>query len=162
MITKESKMNCKEFKNISLLFIDNELTEKLKSSATYHLSMCESCSSYVQNINSIYSEACNQLKDKKTDAYFYTRLKARMESQISFSRKGFRQISYYLQPAFYTLIAFTLLLSVLMFTGNIKNKQQTNSSALIQLNNSDEQDYLKTIAMNDQTFEEDYINIIEK
>lgn len=162
MITNEFKMNCKAFKNISLLFIDNELSEELKCSATDHLLTCESCKTYVQNINALYSETNNLLKDKKTDLYFYTRLKVRMESEISYSKKGFRQISYYLQPAFYTLIAFTLLLSILMLTGNIKNKQQTISSSFAQTTNSDEQDYMKTIAMNDKTFEEDYINIIDK
>ena len=155
-------MNCKEFKSISLLFIDNELTEEIKSSANNHLSACESCSSYVQYINSIYSEADTLLKDKRTDMYFYTRLKARMESELSFSNKGYRQISFYLQPAFYTLIVFTLLLSLIIITGNVKNKQQNNTSTLAQSNNSEDSNYLKTTAMNEQTFEEDYLKIINK
>lgn len=155
-------MNCKEFKNISLLFIDNELAAEAKSSATEHLSGCESCSSYVTKINSIYSKTNNILKDKKTELYFYTRLKARIESELSVSGKKIPSISFYLKPAFYTLIAFTLLLSILLVTGNVKTKQQAINAVALQTNNSDEQEYLKTIAMNEPTFEEDYLNIIDK
>ena len=155
-------MNCKKFKNISLLFIDNELSGELKTFATNHLSTCESCKFYVQNLNRVYSIAETISKDIKTDQYFYTRLKARMESDLSYAKKGFRQISYYLQPAFYILIAFTIFLAVLIVTSNIKNKEQVNTISFVQSKNTDEHDYLKTIAMNEQTFEEDYINIIDK
>lgn len=162
MLTNEIKMNCKEFKRVSVLFIDNEISDDLKTSADIHLVNCNSCNSYFQNLNQIYSEAENLVKGKKTDQFFYTRLRARLDIDLSLSKKGFRQISYYLQPAFYILIGFTLLLSVLVISGNKNSKQLVTPSISIQTNNSEEQDYLKTIAMNEQTFEEDYINIIEK
>jgi hypothetical protein len=162
MITNEINMNCREFKNITLLFIDRELSDELNVAAENHLSTCKSCSLYIQTLNTIYSETAKVLTEKKTDSYFYTRLIARMESDASYSGKRFRHLSYYLQPAFYTLFAFTILFSVLMITGSIKNKQQTITAVVLQNTSSEEQDYLKTIAMNDQTFEEDYINIIEK
>ena len=85
-----------------------------------------------------------------------------METETVIVRKPFQRISYYLQPALYTLIVFTLLLSVVMISSSVKNRQQTVSSTISQSTNADEQDYLKTIAMNDQTFEEEYINIINK
>jgi hypothetical protein len=154
-------MKCKEFKNISLLFIDNELSEELKSSAIDHLSSCDACKLYIQHINSIYSKAENIIKNKKTDLYFYTRLKARMELETAYKRKGIQQLSYYIQPAFYILIAFTLFFSILIISGNIKNKQQTDPTITL-ANTTDEQDYIKAIAMNEQTFEEDYINMINK
>jgi hypothetical protein len=162
MIINELKMNCTEFKQISLLFIDNELTEDIQSSASAHLSECTACSAYQKSMSLVYSEANNLLKDKKTSPFFYTRLKARMQKEIATSGKKIAQISYYLKPAFYTLIVFTLLLSILLLSGNVKSTQQSISPIAVQTTNSDEQDYLKTIAMNDQTFEEEYLNILEK
>jgi len=155
-------MNCKEFKNISLLFIDNDLAEEIKSSAKEHLSNCESCSSYITKMNSLYSETNNLLINKKTDVYFYTRLKVKMESELSVYGNTIPQISHYLKPAFFTLIIFTIILSFLLVTGNLKTNKQVISAISIQINMSDDQDYMKTVAMNEQTFEEDYIKIIDK
>jgi predicted anti-sigma-YlaC factor YlaD len=162
MITKPLKMNCRELKKISLLYLDKELSEADNSSAEVHLSGCKSCSAYIHEIEALYSKAPEILSEVKTDTYFYTRLKARMEADISYSLQRYPRISYYLKPAFYTLLAFTLLLSVVMISGSISNKQQTVAATTIQSTSTDEQDYLKTIAMNDQTFEEDYINMINK
>jgi hypothetical protein len=162
MFINELKMNCTEFKHISLLFIDNELSEEIKSIASAHLTECASCSSYLKNMSSVYSATNNLLQDKKADLFFYTRLKARMEQELAPAGKKLTQISYYLKPAFYSLIAFTILLSVLLLSGNVKTKQQVISPVAIQTSNTEEQDYLKTIAMNDKSFEEEYINILEK
>jgi hypothetical protein len=155
-------MNCREFKKNSLLFIDNELTEEIKSSIQDHLFSCEACSTYLNRINSIYSQTQSFSMHQKADQYFYTRLRARMESEKFNPIAAFRQISYYLKPAFYTLLAFTLFLSFLVISSNIKIKQKANNSVTVQTNNSEEQIYLSTVAMNDATLEDDYLKIIDK
>jgi hypothetical protein len=155
-------MNCKDFKKNILPFIDDELPEQLQSNLAQHLSECSTCNAYFQNISSVYSQTGTLLNNISTDAYFYTRLKARMENESGISVKLIPRLSYLLKPAFYTLFAFTLLLSVLLITGNLNSSQQTNTVQTSQNINSEDQDYIKTIAMNDQTFEEEFINTIDK
>jgi hypothetical protein len=160
MNTKQQKMKCSDFNIISLQFLDQELADDVKIAAQAHLSSCTTCASYLNRIDSIYSQTGNVLTGITSNPYFYSRLKARMEADTVIARKPFFRLSYYLQPALYLLIGFTILISVVMISSTAKNKQLNTSTTLVQPAGNDEQEYLQTLAFNDQTFEEAYLNLI--
>ena len=72
-------MNCKDIQNNILFYIDKELDNMKSQHFEKHLEICPKCKLLFENILKTYSFADNKITE--TNPFFYTRVKAAIESE---------------------------------------------------------------------------------
>ncbi len=102
-IKQEKIMNCKDFRNNILFFIDKDLNGKNSIEFKKHLEICGDCKLLFEKIASTYAFTKN---DKVTDSnpFFYTRVKAAIENQTSQSKAVNSSKKWVVQWATYTIL----------------------------------------------------------
>jgi predicted anti-sigma-YlaC factor YlaD len=96
-------MNCNDFRNSILFFIDEDLNEKNSVEFKKHLEICSDCKLLFEKIASTY--ALTEI-DKITDSnpFFYTRVKAGIENQKSQANAVYSSKKWVLQWATYVVL----------------------------------------------------------
>ncbi len=101
-------MNCKDFRNNILFFIDGDLNEKNSIEFKRHLEICSDCKLLFEKIAHTYGLT---EKDKITDSnpFFYTRLKAIIENREKQPNAGYSSKKWVIQWTTYTVLGIFAL-----------------------------------------------------
>jgi|GEM_PF-629144 len=140
---KTETMNCKEVDKKISMFIDGELSKENTNLIKSHLDECSECSKkYMYVIDTL-----NLLKPTKNieeKAFYYTRLKQRMENKESQKISIFEQLfnKKLLQPALYLSSVI-----IAVFIGIQIGSYSSNTNIYSELN-IEEQDYIKVFSEN--------------
>jgi predicted anti-sigma-YlaC factor YlaD len=106
-------MKCKTLHKKLIFFLENDLPEREAEEIKEHLNECPECRAFAEYMQQTLS-VLQKEKSPEVNPFFYTRLKARMESRESLPKLNVQEKVWIkiLQPAF-----FTLLLLAGIYTG---------------------------------------------
>lgn len=115
-------MKCKTLHKKLIFFLEGDLPEKEAREIKLHLNECADCAAFAEDMKKTL-DIIQAEKSPEVNPFFYTRLKARMESEEVREKQqtGFPVWERILQPAL-----FSLLLLAGVYTG-IKIGQPANS-----------------------------------
>lgn len=112
-INNEQIMKCKTIHRNLIFFLEGNLPEKEKKQIEAHISSCENCSAFAEDLKKTLG-IIEKEKTTETNPFFYTRLKARLESQAEPLKVPFWKpvLIKVVQPVF-----FSILLIAGIYTG---------------------------------------------
>ena len=117
-------MNCKTTKKNLLLYIDKQLSEKVKNEITQHITNCNQCSNLY---NFMLAELKSIKEDKiKPQPYLYTKIQQRIDLASESTVKSWFKIPVQriLQPALYTVSVAAAIWIGIFFGAKIPTAQQ--------------------------------------
>lgn len=106
-------MSCKKLHKKLIFFVEKELPEKERIKIQNHLLECPECAAFVKDLNKSFDILAKE-KLPEINPFFFTRVKARLESQSNAEKVPFWQpiMIKFVQPTF-----FSLLLIAGIYTG---------------------------------------------
>lgn len=124
---KKSDMDCKEFKNRMIFFIEGDLEKQLAEQFTNHLNTCTSCKILYEQFYSDYNLIATD-KITESNPFFYTRVMAGLENEEKqgIIERFFNNKSLILQIASYVVIGF-MAISIGYLIANDKSQTNTES-----------------------------------
>jgi anti-sigma factor RsiW len=117
-------MKCKTIHSKIIFYLDGDLALDEMEQIKLHLSQCNDCAAFAGELSKSMAILESE-KSPKINPFFYTRLKAKLENQVTEQNEIYRRpiLIKVLQPAF-----FSILLFVGIYVG-IKIGQPANSTA---------------------------------
>ncbi len=108
-------MNCSDFKNNIIFYIDKELEQDKNILFNQHLFECKQCKKLYDKINTVYSNIGDKKILLKNESFYYDVLSKMNSKDLTVGRKFLNQYSHILQMASAIIIgAFSLLLGYLI------------------------------------------------
>jgi anti-sigma factor RsiW len=106
-------MKCKKCQNNIIFFLEGDLPDKEMKQVEHHLAECSNCAALTEELQKTLG-VLNEEKSPAVNPFFYTRLKARMESPATVAFQSLKNMFFvrFLQPA---LFSFLLLAGI--YTG---------------------------------------------
>ncbi|QGY44392.1 hypothetical protein GM418_12205 [Maribellus comscasis] len=120
-------MKCKTIHKNLVFFLEGDLPEIKKKQIEAHISNCDDCSAFAQDLKKTLG-IIEKEKTTEINPFFYTRLKARLESQAEPAKIPFWKpvLAKVVQPVF-----FSILLIAGIYTGfKIATPVQVNTASV--------------------------------
>jgi anti-sigma factor RsiW len=98
-------MKCKTIHSKIIFYLDGELTTEEMDQMTLHLSECNDCEAFADEMRKIF-DVLESEKSPKVNPFFYTRLKAKLENQTKEQNEVYRRpvLIRVLQPTFFSIL----------------------------------------------------------
>lgn len=125
-------MKCSTLHKNIIFFLEGELPAKEMEQMQTHLATCPNCKAFAEDLKKTLGIITEE-KSPRVNPFFYTRLKARMESESEKETVSFWQpvLVKVVQPAFFTI----LLLAGIYGGFKIATPVQTNMASTVYADN---------------------------
>jgi anti-sigma factor RsiW len=121
-------MKCKTLHNKLIFYLEGDLPGKEAEQVRHHLSECPDCSAFAEEMKKTF-RVLETEKSPEVNPFFFTRIKAKMESEAELSPANKRNpvLAHVIQPALFSLLLLTGIFAGIKIGENVQNQMVASS-----------------------------------